>query len=111
MYCSLLHPQLALTWRLGDGGSQVHPKSAKPYMTYSLNSLEGGYIREYIGDYYRVIMGDYYRVIKGDTRSLDHGSHGGFQIPVIRMIVLGSTLGSLKSWRLPYTATNSIYKP
>ena len=34
-------------------------------MNHSLNSLKGGYIRDYIGDYYRDI--------KGDTRSLDHG--------------------------------------
>ena len=33
-------------------------------MSYSLNSLKGGYI------------GEYYRVIKGDTRSLDSSSHG-----------------------------------
>ena len=37
-------------------------------MGYSLNSLNRGYIGEYIGDYYGVI--------KGDTRSLDYGSHG-----------------------------------
>ena len=37
------------------------------HMSYSLNSLKGGYI----GDYIR----DYYRVIKGDTRSLDNGSY------------------------------------
>ena len=24
-----------------------------PYMSYSLNSLKGGYIGDYIGDYYR----------------------------------------------------------
>ena len=37
-------------------------------MSYSLNSLTGGYVGDYIGEYYRVI--------KGDTWSLDHGSHG-----------------------------------
>ena len=37
-------------------------------MSYSLNSLKG----DYIGDY----IWDYYRVIKGDTRSLDYGSYG-----------------------------------
>ena len=36
-------------------------------MSCNLNSLKGGYIRDYIGDYYRVI--------KGDTRSLDSSSH------------------------------------
>ena len=52
---------------------RVHCKSASPYppnpllqLSYSLNSLKGGYIGDYIGDYYRVI--------KGDTRSLDNGS-------------------------------------
>ena len=38
------------------------------HMDYSLNSLKGGYIRDYIGDYHRVT--------KGDTRSLDSSSHG-----------------------------------
>ena len=38
-------------------------------MSYSLNSLKGDYIGEYIGDYY---IG----VIKGDTRSLDYSSYG-----------------------------------
>ena len=38
-------------------------------MSHSLNSLKGGYIRDYIGDYYGVI--------KGDTRSLDSGSYEG----------------------------------
>ena len=37
-------------------------------MSYSLNSLKGGYIGLIEG----TIMG----VMKGDTRSLDHGSHG-----------------------------------
>ena len=37
-------------------------------MSYSLNSLQAGYVGDYLGDYY----GD----IKGDTRSLEHGSHG-----------------------------------
>ena len=36
-------------------------------MSYSLNSLKGGYIGDYIGDYYRDI--------KGDTRSLDYSSY------------------------------------
>ena len=35
-------------------------------MSYSLNSLKGGYIGDCIGDYYRGI--------KGDTRSLDYSS-------------------------------------
>ena len=39
-----------------------------PQMSYSLNSLKGGYIGDYIGDYYRGT--------KGDTRSLDNGSNG-----------------------------------
>ena len=41
---------------------------SQDYMTYSLNSLKGGYIRGYIWDYY-------HRVIKGDTRILDYGSY------------------------------------
>ena len=36
-------------------------------MSYSLNSLKGGYIKDYIG----TTIG----VIKGDTRSLENGSH------------------------------------
>ena len=36
-------------------------------MSYSLNSLKGGYIGDYIG----TTIG----VIKGDTRSLDYGSY------------------------------------
>ena len=28
-------------------------KAIKPCMSYSLNSLKGGYIGDYIGDYYR----------------------------------------------------------
>ena len=36
-------------------------------MSYSLNSLKGGYVGDYIG----TILG----VIKGDARSLDNGSH------------------------------------
>ena len=37
-------------------------------MSYSLNSLKGVYMGDYIGDYYRGT--------KGDTRSLDNGSYG-----------------------------------
>ena len=29
------------------------------HMSYSLNSLKGGYIRDYIGDYYRGYEGGY----------------------------------------------------
>ena len=36
-------------------------------MSYSLNSLKGGSIGDYIGDYYKRIM--------GDTRSLDYSSY------------------------------------
>ena len=36
-------------------------------MNYSLNSLGGVYIGDYIANYYRVI--------KGDTRSLDYSSY------------------------------------
>ena len=43
------------------------PKNGPPPMSYSLNSLKGGYI----GDY----TWDYYKVIKGDTRSLDYSSY------------------------------------
>ena len=28
----------------------------KPYVSYSLNSLKGGYIRDYIGDEYRGLL-------------------------------------------------------
>ena len=38
------------------------------YMSYSLNSLKGGYIGDHIG----TIKGD----IKEDTRSLDYSSYG-----------------------------------
>ena len=38
-------------------------------MSYSLNSLNGGYL----GDYIRI----YYVGIKGDTRSFDYSSYGG----------------------------------
>ena len=38
-----------------------------PYMSYSLNSLKGGYIGDYIG----TTVG----VIKGDTRSLDYNTY------------------------------------
>ena len=38
------------------------------HMSYSLNSLKGGYIGDYIGDYYRGYF-------KGDTRSLDYSSY------------------------------------
>ena len=37
-------------------------------MSYSLNSLKGCYIGDYIGNYYRGY--------KGDARSLDYGSYG-----------------------------------
>ena len=40
-------------------------------MTYSLNSIKGGYIGDYIGTTIRLI--------KGDTRSLDNGSYGGLR--------------------------------
>ena len=36
-------------------------------MSYSLNSLKGGHLGDYIGDYHRVIQ--------GDTRSLDYSSY------------------------------------
>ena len=36
-------------------------------MSRSLNSLQGGYIRNYVGDYKEVP--------KGDTRSLDNGTY------------------------------------
>ena len=39
----------------------------KGHWSYSLNSLKGGYIRNYIGDYCR----GHYKV---DTRSLEYGS-------------------------------------
>ena len=49
------------------GSFSSPPRSAScHYVSYSLNSLERGYIGDYIGDHYRVI--------KGDNRSLDNGS-------------------------------------
>ena len=51
-------------------------------MSYSLNSLKGGYIGDYIGDYYRVI--------KGGTRSLEYSSYGtkyGFCSIVVSLMV------------------------
>ena len=39
-------------------------------MTYSLNSLKGGYVWDYIGDDYRVI-----RIIKGDNSILDYSPY------------------------------------
>ena len=38
------------------------------HMSYSLNTLKGGYIGDYIGHYYRSYQ--------GDARSLDCSSHG-----------------------------------
>ena len=32
----------------------------RPHMSYSLNSLKGGYIGDYIVDYYRAYEGGYY---------------------------------------------------
>ena len=54
--------------RLGSG--RGHPGLSERYMSYSLNSVRGGYTGNY--------MGDYYWGIKGDTRSLDYSSHGEF---------------------------------
>ena len=51
--------RLGAYWRLGV--------EHLTYTSYSLNSLKGGYIGDYIGDDYRGI--------KGDTRSLDSGSY------------------------------------
>ena len=42
-------------------------RAMETHMSHSLNSLKGGYIRDYIG----TTIG----VIKGDTRSLDYSSH------------------------------------
>ena len=46
------------------------------HVSYSLNSLKGGFIGEYIGDYYRGI--------KGGTRSLDYSSCGDSQSSCIQ---------------------------
>ena len=32
---------------------------ARAHVSYSLHSLKGGYIRDYIGDYYRAYEGGY----------------------------------------------------
>ena len=34
---------------MGNGERDPH---SRPYMSYSLNSLRGGYIGDYVGDYY-----------------------------------------------------------
>ena len=63
-------------------------------MNHSLNSLNGGYIRDYIGDTIRVI--------KGDTRSLDYGSYGSYKLQV----VLGFRVSSFTSkWQNPKPST------
>ena len=52
---------------------------------YSLNSLKGGYLGEY--------MGSSFGVIKEDTRSLDYGSDGHkFQRPCFKIGVCSMTL-------------------
>ena len=59
-------------------------------MSYSLNSFEGDYLRDYIG----TIVG----VIKGDTRSFDNGSHDVFihgKDPEI-FALPGSRLGAVR---------------
>ena len=43
------------------------PENFLLHMYYSLNSLKGGYLGDYVG----ATIG----VIKGDTRSLDYGSY------------------------------------
>ena len=53
-------------------------------MSHSLNSLNGGYVGEYIG----TTIG----VIKGDTRSLDYSSYG---VGCVRMDLCG---GFRKFW-------------
>ena len=56
------------------------------HMSYSLNSLKGGYIGDYMGDYYR----GYY---KGDTRSLDTGTYEFFpQSSIIWLPIAGLLL-------------------
>ena len=62
-------------------------------MSYSLNSLKGGYI----GDYIR----DDYGFIKGDTRSLDKGSY--FLILTITHKDVTSVLG-FRVWGLGFRA-------
>ena len=56
-------------FRVKGLGFRVFQGAARGYMSYSLNSLKGAYIGDYIG------------VIRGDTRSLDYSSYGveGFQ--------------------------------
>ena len=72
----------------------IGPQPWDPYMSYSLNSLEGGYIGDYIGDYY---IG----VIKGDTRSLDYSSYGC-------CIIICTLKGPWNSWN-PYNRTKGLY--
>ena len=71
-------------------------------MSYSLNSLKGGYIGDYIGDYYRAITGGYiwgFPKIRGTILG----------VPIIRTIVFwGSILGSPHFEKLPYMFV-SIY--
>ena len=66
-------------------------------MSYSLNSLKGGYIGDYIGDYYRGY--------KGDTRSLDSSSYGSDLNPLsssgVGVVCLASwLLGQALMWSL-----------
>ena len=57
-------PPFRLNLRRANGF--INSGSTQNHVTYSLNSLKGGYIGVYIG----TTIG----VIKGDTRSLDNGS-------------------------------------
>ena len=58
-------------------------------MSYSLNSLKGGYIGDYIG-FIKTTIG----FIKGDTRSLDSSSYGAFpKVEISFLSILGSILG------------------
>ena len=64
-------------------------------MSYSLNSLMGGYIGDYIG----TTIG----VIKGDTRSLDYSSYGGWAhlAPDELKFVVGCVV-SWMGWLFPW---------
>ena len=46
-------PQWKKAWCLQCDQFREYVGIIKYYMSYSLNSSKGGYIRDYIGDYYR----------------------------------------------------------
>ena len=64
-------PTPVAAYRLAKRHAWKDAGRVSPHLSYSLNSLKGGYIGAYIGDYYRGL--------KGATRSLDYSSLGEVQ--------------------------------